>query len=461
MNSIYTFKSVYFELCRSMRISLPLICSQLIYALSCIIATMMISHLGRDELATNVLVWGVYIALISISFGVLSAVGVMVAQSYGANDSKSIRITIAQGLILAFVFAIPMALIIWFSPYVLYWTGQEPNIIKLSIPYFHSLAWCMLPLNILLVMEQFLIGIAITRLVLFLSILRVPLEIFLFYVLFFGKWGFPKLGLVGIAYGMTISISMALIVLGCYFYLSSKCRNYRISFKFLQINKKYFLELIRVGWPLGGMYSLEMALFATVALMMGRFGSEMLAAHQIAYQCLVFTLAIIFGVSQGTMVRVGHEVGRNNKPALKLATYVSMGIGFCFMLIITAFYIYFPDYIIAFGVNVYAVENQALIKHTTMFLMLAGILQLTDCFRLITSGALRGLKDTKMSMYITTISLWLIAFPSSYLLAFVLKMGGVGIWWGLIVGLAVSAIVLIIRFNHVVNLVDLNTLVIR
>ncbi|EKE00545.1 MAG: hypothetical protein ACD_21C00331G0011 [uncultured bacterium] len=453
------FQPITLELKKSLRLSLPLIGSQLVYASSGIITTMMIAHLGHKELATNALVWGIYIALISIAFGILSAVSVLVAHSHGINDKRGMRIAVNQGVILAFLFAIPMMLVIWFAPKILYLTNQDPEIIQLAIPYFHSLIWCMLPLNLLLVMEQFLIGASITRLVLFLSFLRVPLEILFFYALFFGRFGAPKLGLVGIGYGMTLSIVVSLVIIFCYLRYSKKTQQYQIFSNFCQFNSKYLYELIKIGWPLGSMYCIEMALFAAIALMMGHFGKDILAAHQIAYQCLVFTLAIIFGISQSTTVRIGNEMGSNNKDTVKLALYVNSGIGFCFMLVVTIIYICFPSNIIALGIDVNSLQNQTLVKYTTLFLLLAGILQLSECFRLISTGALRALKDTKMSMYINLFTFGLMALPSAYLLAFTLNIGAVGIWLGLIISLSIGAIILWLRFKYVVKHTNLKSLI--
>jgi multidrug resistance protein, MATE family len=458
VNAVFKIQSTVLELKKSLRLSLPLIGSQLIYASSGIITTMMIAHLGHKELAANVLVWGIYIALISISFGTLSAVSVLASHSYGINDKKAISLIVNQGIILAFIFAIPMMLIIWFASKILYLTNQDPAVIQLAVPYFHSLIWCMLPLNLLMVMEQFLIGIAVTRLVLFLSFLRVPIEILFFYVLFFGKYGAPKLGLVGIGYGMTLSIVLSLFIIFCYLVFAKKLHQYRLFSNFCRFSGKYLFELIRVGWPLGTMYCIEMALFAAVALMIGQFGKDILAAHQIAYQCLVFTLAVVFGISQGTTVRIGHIMGDNNKDMVKLSLYVNFGIGFCFMLLATIIYIYFPNSIINLGIDTKSLQNNLIVKYIRWFLLLAGIVQLSECFRLISTGALRALKDTRTTMYINLIIFGL-ALSIAYLLAFVFKFGAIGVWLGLIIALFVGAFILCLRFECLVKHTDFGKLI--
>lgn len=459
--SVFSFQSIFTEFRKSMRLSLPLIASQLMYGLSGFISTAMVAHLGKNALAANVIVWGVFVAMILFFIGILNAVSILVAQSYGAKDEGGIQQATAQGLVLAVVFAVPMILVLWIAPHILYWTGQNKEVIQIAIPYFHSFGWCILPLNILIVLEQFLIGISRTRLVLIMSLLEVPMEIFFFYIFIFGKLGMPQLGLSGVGYGFAMAIVILTILVSLFLHFSPLTQRYKLFSQCWTINKKYLYELIRVGIPLGGMYSIEVALFAAIALMMGTLGNNVLAAHQIAYQCFVFALTVVFGISTGTTVRVGHEVGRNNRDAVKLAAYVNMGIGFIFMLFMAILYIGFPAVVIGIDINIHAAKYKMVVHYAEIFLLIAGILQLTDCFRLIAIGALRGLKDTKVPMYISFIAFWIVAFPIAYLLAFPLHFGGAGIWWGLEIGLAVGAIILVIRFVRLSRRVNLTKLITR
>lgn len=455
--SIYSFSNIFSEFKRSLRLSLPLIGSQLIYALSGFFATIMIAHLGRDELAANALVWSIFGFLIVTFIGILCAISVLVAQSYGANDTKGIRFAANQGFILAAILTIPMILAMWFAPYVLVWTEQSPEVIQFATPYFHALTLCILPLNLLIAIEQFLLGIEKTRLVLMISIAEVPLEIFLFYALVFGKYGFPQLGMIGVAYGVALSMLLADTVVFAYLYCAKKFKPYLV-FDW-RIYKKYFLELLRIGIPMGGMMGIEVALLAVITLMMGKLGNNALAAHQIVYQCFMLMLAVIFGLSQGTTVRVGYEVGANNKNTAKIAVLTNIGIGFSYMLVVGIFYWMIPEKIIGLVINVHDPKMHNVLLYAKTFLIVAAVLQLFDCFRLIGAAALRGLKDTKIPMYISIFAFWLVALPCAYLLGFTFKFGGVGVWMGLAIGLAVGAIILQWRFRWLLKRVDFTKLV--
>jgi multidrug resistance protein, MATE family len=457
MTTTSAFTTIYSEIRQSLRLSIPLVASELMYGLSGFVATIFVAHLGHNELAAGALVWSIYITLILFFIGILCATGILASQSYGANDYKGVRTATQQGFILAAIFTAPMMLIMWVAPKFLIWSGQNPAIIKLATPYFHSLAWCILPLNVLIVMEQFLLGIAQPRLVLLISLINVPFEIMFFYSFIFGKFGAPAFGLPGIGYGFLIAFTISAICIGYYLHTSRKCCQYKL-FSNWKVNKIFLKELLRIGTPMGGMFCIEVALLAAIALMMGRLGSDVLAAHQIAYQCFSLTVTIIFGLSQGTSIRIGHEVGRNNKATIKLAAWVNIWMGVCIVAIIASCYILFPRTIIAFDLNINDVKYQQLINYAVTFLAIAAIAQITDCVRLICNSALRGLKDTKFSMYLSAITFWLIAFPCAYIFGFVAKFGGAGIWWGFVIGLMVSTIILLIRFNKLINTIDLKTI---
>lgn len=460
-HSKYSFQSIFSEAFRSLKLSLPLIAAQLAYGASGFIATVMIAHTGRDQLATHALVWGTFIVLILFFIGILNAVSVLVSQSHGAKDDHGVQQATFQGLILSLIFALPMMLTVWIAPFVLSWTGQSAAIIKLATPYFHSLGWCMLPLNALIVIEQFLIGISRSRLVLLISLVEVPMEIFFMYAFIFGKFGFPECGLSGIGYGIAVAVTTLILLILFLARFSKDCERYSLRLRQLKFNRKYLFELVRVGTPLGLMYCIEVGLFTVIVFMMGKLSEDVLAAHQIAIQCFSFTMTIIFGVSMGASVRIGNEVGQNNKDALKLAAYVNMGIGFCFMLVLAVLYIGFPKLIISLDVDVNAEKYQAVVQYAIKFLFIASILQAIDCFRLMSVLILRGLKDTKFTMYVSLVTFWLIAFPCAYVLGFILNFGGSGIWWGLVIGFTASFIALFWRFHRLLARVDLTTLVTR
>lgn len=453
------FSKIFSELKRSILLALPLIASELTYAANGFIAVVMIAHLGKIELAANALVWSIYITVIVFFIGIFSSVSVLVAQSFGAKDDHSISVSFRQGLIMALLFALPMMLIMWLSPVILIWTGQDPTVIAAAKPFFYALIWAMLPFNIIFLVEQFLVGLTKTRLVMMISLLSVPLCMFFNYVFIFGKFGAPKLGLSGIGYSILATNCLMAIYLVGYLHFVKQFRHYKLFHKWWVLNRKIFLELLRVGLPLGFMYAVEVALFAAIAIMMGILGTTTLAAYQISYQYMMVPLMLLFALSQNATIRVGNEVGCNNREALKLAAAVNMGMAFICMAICGIVYIYFSSFALGFSVDLHSRALQTMISEASGFLSIVGVLLFVESIRLVSLGSLRGLKDTKFPLIASIIGFWAIAFPLAYLFSFKYKFGGEGIWWALVIGLFVAALILLVRLCRLAKHIDLVALV--
>ena len=462
MSKTLPLSKVFAEIKRSFRLALPLIASEVIHALSCFFATVMISHLSKETLAAHSLVWNISLSCIVFFIGLLFSISIMVSQSFGAKDNHSIKVCFTQGLLLALISVPIMMLIIWYSPVVLVWVNQDPAIIKLAKPAFHALAFTTPPFILMVVVQQFLIGINKPHLVTVMSILTVPITVFFFYVFLFGKLGFPNLGLSSIGYGLTASYCLVTTPVLLYLVFAKQFKVYRLFDRWwhdLKDNLKILFELIRLGIPLGALFFIEVALFTCVALMMGKLGTDTLAAYQIAHQYFLIALVVSFGLTQSTTVRVGMEVGKNDRKSLRLAARINMFIGLGFMSGFSLFYIYWPELAIGVDIDVKASHSRDLVNEASSFLAVVGIVIFVDCIRLIITGALRGLKDTKVPMVVSVIGSWGIAIPAAYLLGFKFGFGGVGILWGAVIGISLSAAVLFFRFNRLSKSVNLKDLV--
>ncbi|EKE01324.1 MAG: hypothetical protein ACD_21C00160G0007 [uncultured bacterium] len=461
MRSIFNLSNILSEFKYSTRLALPLIATEIIYALNSFIATIMVAHLGKEDLAANVLVWSIYLAVIVFFMGIFCAISVMVAQSFGAKDNVGVSICFKQGLVLAIILSVPMMLIMWKTPIVLVWTKQDPAVIRAAQPFFYSLIWVMLPLNVFVVIEQFLVGILKTRLVMLLTVSSVPTGILFSYAFLFGKFGMPKVGLAGIGYGWAVAYSLMAIYSICYVLFSKQLKQYSLFKQWWVIERKFLFEMIRIGLPMGFMWCSELVFFAIIAMMMGALGTTVLAAYQISYQYLMLALVILFGLHQCVSIRVGNEVGKNCNDKLHLTLAVNMGIGLALLSLFSIFYLIFPQAAIALDIDANSPDFKAVALEATKFFPIVGILLISDCIRIVSAGALRGLKDSNFLMLLSMFGFWGIAFPSAYFLAFKLGYGGVGIWWGIVIGLFVTGVMFLARFHRLAKTVDLSSLVTR
>lgn len=458
MPSHPVFQSIKNEIKETLSLSVPLIASQLIYACSGFIGTAMVAHLGQDALAASVLVSMTWFTLTVLFFGILNSVSVLVSHQYGAKNYRAISDIMGQAFILGILIAIVMVFIILWMPFFLRFTAQPPAVLKLAVSYMHALIWTIPGLITLIICEQFLAGVNKAKLVLRISLLVVPIEIPLIYVLIFGKLGLPACGVAGIGYGFAITYTLVAVILTSYLTQSRHYHIFGIMNTVRQLDMPRLKELIRVGLPMGCMHTIEVSTFALTTYWMARFGTTMLAAHQIVMQYVGFAITIVFAMSQAVTVRVGHRVGQQNLSGIRLAIYVGMLLNFIGMMVIMLAFNLFPHFFLRLDMNIYDPANTLLMNDATMLLSIGSILLLVDNFRIIGFGALRGLKDTQFPMYASLVSFWIIGLSLSYLLSFVLHFSGRGIWWGLTLGIASGAVIVFIRVQWILKRVDLKNL---
>ena len=352
MDKIFNLANIVLEFKQSIRLVLPIIATEIVYSSNSFISTIMVAYLGKEQLAANALVWGIYWAVIVFFIGILSSVSIMAAHSFGAKDNAGVGICFKQGLIMAIIFSLPMMLIMQYAPIILVWTGQDPMVILYAKPFFSALIWTILPLNILMVVENFLIGITKTRLVMILTIQSVPIGILFSYAFLFGKFGLPKIGLAGIGYGWTAAYSLLATYGICCLVFSKQFKMYALFKNWWVIESKFLLEMIRIGLPMGFMWCSELVFFAIIAIMMGTLGTVVLAAYQISYQYIMIALVILFALTNGVAVRVGNEVGKNNRDKLHLIVAVNMAIGLLVISLFSLLYLIFPTAAISIDIDI-------------------------------------------------------------------------------------------------------------
>jgi len=454
MSKIFSLLNIKTEIKHSAILILPLIATEIFYGINGFVSNVMVAHLGVYQLAANALVWNIYLAIILFFIGILSVVSIMTAQSYGANDAHGIAQNFKQGLILAILFSLPITFFVWHMAAMLKFFGQDSKVIFYAVPLFHSYALCMFPLAILFTVEQFLLGIGKTRMVLFMSIITVPIQIFFCYGFLFGKFYLPNLGIIGAGYSCLIAFIIGDIYLFFYLRNVKSVKIYNLFHKWWHVNRKFILEMLRVGLPLGFMWCTEVSLFAVIAFLVGHLGAQTLTAYQVSYQYFVFAIPVLFAITQATMVRVGFEVGQNNKDNLKRAVVVNVAIGLLFMVIISVVYSIFKTELISVDFDMHNKNNLPVINLAQQLFSIVCIALLVESFRIIIFGALRGIKDTRFSFLASVCGFWCIAFPLIYLSVFKFHFGAVGVWWSLLSGLAATGIIAIARFC--VKIKDMN-----
>jgi MATE family multidrug resistance protein len=265
----------------------------------------------------------------------------------------------------------------------------------------------------------------------------------------FGRWGFPALGLTGT--GVATSFVYSAMALAGFAYVAWSDRERRPFHAPWRWDAAMAGEILRLGYPISLTVAFETGLFATSALLMGFFGPDALAGHQIAIQTASFTFMIPLALGVATTARVGHAVGRRDPVAAQAAGVVGILASLAVMTLTATLFLLAPRLVVSLYLDATDPANAAVVANAIAFLGVAAAFQLFDGLQVSALGALRGLKDTRGPMLITLVSYWLVGLGSGITLAFGLGLGGRGLWWGLVLGLAVAAVALTARFRQLLR----------
>jgi MATE family multidrug resistance protein len=268
------------------------------------------------------------------------------------------------------------------------------------------------------------------------------------YALMFGKFGFPRLELVGA--GISTAVVDGFMALALIAFVSSdwRLRRYRLFVRFWFRDWPRFVEVLRLGMPIGLMILAESALFGAAGLLMGLIGTAELAAHAIALQCIAVAFMVPLGISHAVTARVGLAVGRRDSDGIGRAGWMGLGLGIACTLISAALFWFAGQWLVGLFLDLDDIANGPVVRLAVSFLLIAALFQLVDGAQAIGAGALRGLRDTRVPMLLAVFGYWVVGFPASAILAFWFDLGGQGVWMGLAAGLTVVAILAVWRFHR-------------
>jgi MATE family multidrug resistance protein len=430
-----------------LKLAFPLALTGIIQTSSYFFETVFLAHLNEEALAAGSLVSWFAGTFTVIIYGLLSSVNILVARAHGANDQQTITRVAQDGLKLAFFVAIPMVILLMNMAPLFLLFGQKPQIVALATPYLHALSLGILPTFIEIACLEFMLGLGRTRVMMLMTFLSAPLTILLSVALIFGKWGMPALGIAGAGYGMSITHWITAIFLLTYLLSHKQYRAYLLP-KIKITRPAYVVELIKIGFPMGLMYCLEVAFFLSMSLMMGAYDSQLLAANQVTLQYMGALMSVIFSIAQAITIRMGHLMGQRKFLLAKRAAFVGCGISGAFISIFSLLYLLFPFFFIAIDFDLHNPKNLQIITYAQQLLMVCALFQLFEALRISLFGVLRSLKDTRFSLLTSIVSFWGIALPLGYWLLNTCEYI-TGLWISMTVGAIVGMCMLYWRFLKV------------
>jgi multidrug resistance protein, MATE family len=438
------------ELAETIRLSAPMALTQLGQIAMMTTDLAFIGRLGDQAVAAAALGHTVFFISFTFGLGLVAAVAPLAAQAFGARDPRQVRRAVRTGLWAALLVSIPTMILPLRGEQILLALGQAPDAARLGQEYLFGLVWGIAPALWFIAIRGFMGAVNRPEPVLWITLAAVPANALLVYLLLYGNWGFPRLGLFGAGLATTV-VNAVTFLAGLWFVMWRRpFRKYHILARLWRIDWPLLRKLIVIGAPISLSMLMEYGLFSSAALLMGLIGTAALAAHQVALQVTAILFMVPLGIGMAATVRVGHAVGRNDADAVRRAGYLALWLGIALATVFTVIVIVWRVQIaeLFFG---HGATSAGTIGLTATLLVVGTTYFITDAMQTIVAGALRGLNDTRVPLLLAVVSYWFIGFTMACVLGFKTGLGAVGVWIGLSCGTAVYAAALIIRFRRLAN----------
>ncbi|MDE3240057.1 MAG: MATE family efflux transporter [Paracoccaceae bacterium] len=427
-------------------LGLPLIGSNLAQMALHVTDTVMMGRYSVAGLAAVVLGASSFFILFILGSGFAVGVMPMVASAAASGDETEGRRVTRMGMWLSLIYSALVLPVFWFSGPIFRALGQNDQVASLAEGFMRIAGFGMAPALLVMVLKSFVAALERTQVVLWVTIGALFVNAGLDWVLIFGHLGLPEMGARGSAWATLGTQTLTLIVVALYAARHGALRRFELFRRFWRPDWPALARVFRIGWPIGMTSLAEGGLFQASALMMGWIGTMQLAAHGIALELASLTFMVHMGLSQAATIRVGRARGAGDPVGLRQGAIVATAMSLGFALLAVALFLTFPRALIALWIRPGDPLAAQILDFGTRLLAVAALFQLADASQVMALGLLRGVEDTRAPMIMAAISYWLIGIPSSYLLAFRLNLGGVGLWLGLVVGLLCAATLMMLRF---------------
>jgi MATE family, multidrug efflux pump len=405
--------------------------------------TIIVGHLGAAALAAAGLGAALYASLSMTAQGVLTAVAPLAAHAIGADDHPAAGIVAGAGLVVALLLSLPIVAVLAVMPLLLAALGYDPELVAAIARYLWVTCWGAPAFLGYTVLRFLLVAAFRARIVMLVSLLGVPLNAGLNWVLVFGHLGAPALGIDGSAAATAVVQWLTLLFFAAYMALAAV----RVRVRLRGGVWREIPGILRLGLPIGALRALEIGLFVLTGVLMGVLGTDALGAHQLAFNLLGVSFMVPLGLAQTATVRVAFQLGAGAPAAARRAAFVALALGALFMAGSAVLLLALPRALVGLYLDLADPSNQGLIAVALQLLFIAALFQVFDGMQVIAVGALRGYRDTAAPMVIAAVGYWAIGFAGGCLLAFPLGHGALGLWSGLAAGLAVVAIALTVRLR--------------
>ena len=443
------------EISYNLKLSYPIILGLLGHTLVGMIDNIMVGKLDPTNLAAVSLGNSFIFIAMSIGIGFSAAITPVVAEAHSKNHTIDLKKSFVNGFLMCLILGVFLFLaIILFKP-LLFMLDQPKNVVNLAIPYLEIVAASLIPLLMFQALKQYSDGLSLTSNPMYATLLANIINVVVNYILIFGKFGFPAMGIIGAAIGTLVSRIIMFSFLFFLLYKKDIIKNYiKDIFRFI-IDKSMIEKILSLGFPTSLQMLFEVGIFTSAIWLSGLLGEITQSANQIVLNISSMTFMIASGLGVSAAIRSGNQKGLENHKELKRISLSILLLGIFFALIFTLLIIIFREYLPYIYIDISDVynyeKNIIIVQKSAKLFIIVALFQLFDSAQVIILGALRGMQDVKIPTIIVYIAYWVIGFPISFYFGDINMLKEIGIWIGLLCGLLFSAVFLYLRFNYLTN----------
>lgn len=439
------------EFSYNIKLAYPVILGMLGHTLISIVDNIMVGNLGSTELAAVSLGGSFVFIGMSLGIGFSTAITPLVSMADAEKDDNKIRSVFHHGLLSCVILGFFIFTLIVLAKPIMYLMHQPKEVIDLASPYIDWVAFSLIPVIIFQGYKQFADGLSRTKYSMYAIFMANIVHIIINYMLIYGVWIFPKLGIIGAALGTVISRILMVVFMHFIMKNNAQLNPYFKNFSFREIKKSMLKKIASLGIPSAMQMLFEVALFTAAIWLCGSIGKTSQAANQIALTLATTTFMFAMGLSVAATIRVGNNKGlmdyKNLIIVARSVFLLTIILEIFFGLLFVILHNFLPHLFLNMNNVNQAIENKEVIIIASKLLLVAAVFQISDGIQVVVLGALRGLQDVKVPMYITFVAYWVIGFPTSFLLGKYTDLKAVGVWIGLLAGLSTAALFLYLRFH--------------
>lgn len=441
------------EIKKLIALSVPVLIAQISQTAITFVDTIMAGNYSNTALSGVAIAVSIWLPTILFGQGLLSVLTPIISNLNGAAKRHQVADHTRQGVVIALFLSVIMMLILYHSDKLISLRSSvehpiDPEMVEVAVSFLRAIMWGVPAFLLFLVYRNQCEGLSNTKpamVIIFIALLaNIPIN----YVLIYGKLGLPAFGGVGCGITAAIIFWLMFFLIRLYTLTTTSQRDIRKTPITKLIDWSIIKKVVLLGTPLALAYFFEMSLFAVIALLIAPLGQITVAAHQIIFTISSLTFAIPLSLGVATSIRVGYLLGQKKLSLAKHTAYISLAISLTIAFIVALILVVFRTPIITLFT-----QEVAVITICMHLIILLAIYQASDYLQVVASNVLRGYKDTQSIFFITLLSYWVVGLPVGYILGLtdliIEPIGAAGFWIGIILGLAVAAILLMVRMIYI------------